>query len=263
MKPLPKSVIHINFIVGDLLFDPRPIWAGLTKAVERGEVPATIGSELPTRFGETAIHLATRNYVMKRAIKELKTALGDIYTQVPDPWNVPVVDAYRVVRGEACEDARDRVLLAIDSFLFEFRAYLDLLARFVHGVLVALGKGPGRTEVLSSGSAVHITGRKGNLKPHDFLLYLCDKLHVATDWYGFLSTCRNFFTHEAAPYCEIEDLMARPPEFDLIIMKANIHDFHRANQSDWFRMSECQSVVKGIHALCAAAQQYLVDVLGK
>ena len=261
MKPLPKSVIHINFIVGDLLFDPRPIWIALTHAFERGEVPAQLARELPKRFEETAIHLATRDYVMKRAIKELKGALADIYNQVPAPWSLPLADGYRVVRGEACEYPRDRVLLAIDSFLFEFRAYLDFLARFVHGVLGALGKGPGQTEVLSSGGAVHITGGNDKLKPHDFLLYLCDKLHVATDWYSFLSTHRNFFTHQGAPYCAIEDRMVRPPEFDLIIMRANIHDFHQANQSDWFRMSECQSVVSGIHALSAAAQKYLVDVL--
>jgi hypothetical protein len=153
------------------------------------------------------------------------------------------------------------VLLAIDSFLFEFRAYLDLLARFVHGVLDAAGKGPDRTELLSSGRAVRITGGDDKLKPHDFLLYLCDKLCVPTDWYSFLQTQRNFSTHQGALYCAIEDLMVRPPEFDLLIMRVNIHDFHKADRSDWFRVSECESVVKGIHALSAAAQQYLIDVL--
>lgn len=200
---------------------------------------------------------------MKGAIKELKAALADIYSQIPTPWSLPASEGYRVVRGAACEHARDRVLLVIDSFLFEFRAYLDLLARFVHGVLGALGKGPRRTEVLSSGAAVHITGGSGKLKPHDFLLYLCDRLHVATDWYSFLSAHRNFFTHQGAPYCAIEDRMVRPPEFDLIIMRANIHDFHQADPNDWFRMSECQTVVNGIHELSAAAQQYLVDALEK
>lgn len=51
--------------------------------------------------------------------------------------------------------------------------------------------------------------------------------------------------------------------FDLIIMKANIHDFHLADPRDWFRMSECKSVLDGIRALSVAARQYLVDVLRK
>jgi hypothetical protein len=198
---------------------------------------------------------------MRQAVEELKSSLLDVYNQVPEPWSVGAVSGFRVVSGAACERARDRVLLAIDSFLFEFRAYLDLLARFVHGVLTALGKGPSRTETLSSGKIVGVTGKNGKIKPHAFLLYVCDKVSIPTDWYEFLSTHRNFFTHEGAPYCAIEDLMVRPPEFDLIIMKANIHDFQQADPSSYFRVSECQAVVAGIAALSAAAQKYVIDIL--
>jgi hypothetical protein len=261
VKPPPKSVIHINFVPDDLQFDPRPIWASLRDASERAVVPAVLVGQLQQAFGETAIHLATRHYIMKRAIEELKTALTDIYNQIPDSWSVPALD--RVVKGQTSERARDHVLLATDSFLFEFRAYLDLLARFVHGILAAIGKGPAQTELLSSGKAIQIAGKNGNLKPHGFLLYLCDRLGVAPDWYGFLSTHRNFFTHEGAPYCAVEDRMVRPPEFDLIIMKRNIHDFESADPSDYFRVSECQSVVDGIRVLSTAAQRHLTDVLQK
>ena len=95
---------------------------------------------------------------MKRAIEELKTALTDIYNQIPDSWSVPAVD--RVVKGQTSERARDHVLLATDSFLFEFRAYLDLLARFVHGILAAIGQGPAQIELLSSGQTIQIAGKK-------------------------------------------------------------------------------------------------------
>lgn len=200
---------------------------------------------------------------MERAIEELKSALGEIYKEVPDPGKIPVLDGYRTVEGDACARARDRVLLAIDSFLFEFRAYLELLARFTHGFLSAIGKGPARHEKLSSGKTVQITGPRGNIRPHDFLLYACDKFGVATDWYDFLSAYRNFFTHEAAPYCALEDLGVHPPQFDLIIMKANIHDFQHADPSDYFRISECQAVVDGIRALSVATHRYLVEALGR
>ena len=72
--------------------------------------------------------------------------------QVPNPWSIPAVNGIRMLNSRACARARDRALLGIDSFLFEFRAYLDLLARFVHGVLNALDKGPAQTETSSGGT---------------------------------------------------------------------------------------------------------------
>jgi hypothetical protein len=261
MASPPKSVIHINFMAGVLIFDARPIWTALRNAEKDRKVSTGLADRLFHELGGTAIHLGTRHYVMRRAVEELKSALLDVYNQVPEPWSIPAVRGFRVVSGDKCERARDRVLLAIDAFLFEFRAYLDLLARFVHGVLSALGKGPSPTESLSSGKTVEITGKNGKLKPHAFLLYISDKVSVRPDWYEFLSAHRNFFTHEGAPYCAIEDLMVRPPEFDLIIMKANIHDFQKADPSDYFRVSECQAVVTGVSQLSRAAQQYLIDIL--
>jgi hypothetical protein len=263
MASPPKSVIHINFIAGDLIFDARPIWTALRNAEKGGRVSTGLADRLFQEFGGTAIHLGTRNYVMRRAVEELKSALLDIYNQVPQPWSIPTASDFRVIGGNECERARDRALLAIDSFLFEFRAYLDLLARFAHGVLVALGKGPSQTESLSSGKVVELTSKNGKLKPHAFLLYISDKVSMSPDWYEFLSAHRNFFTHGGAPYCAIEDLMERPPKFDLIIMKANIHDFQKADPSDYFRVSECQAIVTGISHLSRAAQQYLSDIISK
>lgn len=261
MKHAPKSVIHINFIAGDLLFDARPIWTALRSAEKSGKVSTATAEHLSQKFGEAAIHLGTRNYVMKCAVRDLKNALRDIYELVPEPWSLRPVNGYRVVGGDATERARDSVLLAIDSFLFEFRAYLDLLARFVYGFLTVLGKGPHWKERLPTGKAVEIVGKSGRLKPHAFLLYLCDRFAVPVDWYEFLCSHRNFFTHEGAPYCAIEDRMVRPPEFDLLVMKSNIHDFQKADPSKYFRVSECQAVVNGLAKLSLAAQKLVVDAL--
>jgi hypothetical protein len=263
MASPPKSAIHINFEVGHLPFDARPIWSALIDAEKEGRVPAGSMNRISGAFGETAIHLATRHYIMRQAVEQLNGSLRDIYNEVRDPWSVPAVSGIRVINSNGCARARDRALLAIDSFLFEYRAYLDLLARFVHGVLSALGKGPSRTETLSSGEPVEITRPNGKLNAHAFLLYACDRVSIPTDWYRFLSSHRNFFTHEGAPYCAIEDLMVRPPELDLIIMKSNIQDFQKAKPSSYFRVSECQAVVTNIVALSASLQQFLIDALVK
>jgi hypothetical protein len=256
MSGPPQSVIHVNFIAGPLLFDARPIWTALRQAENDGKIHAPVPADLMREFGDTAIHLGTRHYVMKRAVEELKSALVDIYNLVPEPWSIPVTHGYRVITGD---QARDRVLLAVDAFLFEFRSFLELLAQFAHGILTRLGKAPAHIEQLRSGVAVTITDKRNRFHSHAFLLWLCDRLQITTSWYEFLSKHRNFFTHQGAPYCAIEDRMVRPPEFDLLVMRTNIHDFQRAHSSDYFRISECQQVVEGIRDLSAAAQTFLIQ----
>jgi len=263
MKSPPSSVIHINFIAGSLVFDARPIWTATREAESKGKLPKQVATRLFTNLGGTAIHLCTRHYVMKHATEELKAALQDIYNLVPEPWRIPEKDGFRVVQGNDCERARDRVLLAIDSFLFEFRAFLDLLARFVYRFLLEIGRLPARRQRLSSGKTIDVLDKARKLRPHAFLLYISDKLGVSTGWYEFLNAHRNFFTHEGAPYCAIEDRMVRPPEFDLLVMKANIHDFQKADPADYFRISECQSVVDGLRSLSASLQHYLIETVLK
>lgn len=260
MKGPPHSVIHINFEGGPLLFDARPIWAVLRQAEARGKLAPSRAAEVSAKFGNTAIYLGIRHYLMKRAIKELKDSLLDMFNLVEDAWKPPAAN-YRVIDEKKGGPARDRVLLIVDSFLYEFRSFLDLLAKFAYGILVEVGKGPTQTERLSSGATVEITSKKGKLKPHGFLLYLCDKVQQQTDWYKFLSLHRNFFTHEAAPYCAIEALPVRPPEFGLIIMRANIQDFQNADPADYFRVSEFQGIVNGTRLLSAAAQRHLINVV--
>jgi hypothetical protein len=263
MTPPPASVIHINFIAGSLVFDARPIWTAVRKAEETGKISKTVATRLFANLGGMAIHLGTRHYVMKRAIEELKAALQEIYELVPEPWSIPEKDGFRVVRGKDCERARDRVLLAVDSFLFEFRAFLDLLARFAYKFLVEIGRAPARKQRLSSRKTTDIVDKAGKLRAYAFLLYISDKLGVSKEWCEFLNAHRNFFTHEGAPYCAIEDRMVRPPEFDLLVMKANIHDFQKADPADYFRISECQSVVKGLRSLSAELQRYLIETVSK
>lgn len=255
----PKSVIHINFVAGALFFDPRHVWTALRNAERRGAIQTNAATGLESKFGNLALHLGTRNYMIRRAVNEVKAALTEIYNQVPEPWSLPERHGYKVIGGQAAEDARDRVLLATDAFLFELRAYLDLLARFADGIRVGIRKPPPARHV-HGGKQLKITS-DGRLFPHSLLLWFCDTLAVPTDWYAFLVSHRNFFTHDGAPYCAIEDRLMRPPEFDLLIMRINIHDFRQANPGDYFRVSECQAVVKGVRLPSAAIERHLIALL--
>jgi hypothetical protein len=152
------------------------------------------------------------------------------------------------------------LLLALDSVLFEFRAYLELLATFVYEILVGIGSPPARSVSLSSGQALRLVGKRG-LQTRNFLRYLCDELSCSETWFVFLGTHRNVFTHNGAPYVAIEDRLVRPPEFDFLIMRTNIHDFQRADPEDYFRLSELESVVNGVKKLARAAQDKLVNLL--
>jgi hypothetical protein len=263
----PKAVIHINFIPEILRFEPRRIWTALGRAEALGKITGAERLALESSLGRTAIHMATRDYVMTVAVTELKNALQRLGQLIPEPWKIPEIDrdgnAYRVVNRKEIMIERDHVLLAVDSFLFEFRAYLELLAKFVYGILKGIKQAPSGKQRLSSGISVQVTDRKNKLRSHDFLLYFCDQLGVPIDWFDFLALHRNFFTHAGAPYIAIEDRLVRPPEFDFIIMRENIHQFQAANPKDYFRLSEFKKVVDGLSRLAGAAQRHIVELLEK
>jgi len=261
MPGAPKAVIHINFLPTTILFDARPIWAAVIRAAREGRLPADAMQRISGPWGNTAIHLATRDAIMRRAVRELKEGMQNLCDLIPDTLSLDRLRDFPPLRGDAAEAARDRVLLAIDSFLYEFRAFLELLAKFCYGVLTEVGKQPASTQHLSSGESVTLKDKKGNLRPNDFLRYLCHNLRIPVLWYQFLSKHRNFFTHEAAPYCAVEHRLVFPAEYDLIIMRTNIIDFSKAAPEDYFRVSECSAVLDGVRGLAGAAQHHLITTI--
>ncbi len=264
----PKVVIHINFNVGDLLFQPSRIFTALRRAETRRKIGHSARQNLECDLSDTALFLAGRDYILRTTVEELSNSVRRFQNLVPEPWTLREIDdegaRYRMVGSPEISKERDRVLLAVDSFLFEFRAYLELLAQFVYGILVGIGKGPAPREKLSSGKTIITVDSEGKVKSNDFLLYLCDRFSLGTAWYKFLSRHRNFFTHEGCPYIALEDLSTGPPgppKFDFIVMRVNIHDFAQADPADYFRLSQCQAIVNGVRVLSQASQEYLVSIL--
>jgi len=261
MNTPPKSVIHINFVVGALIFDARPIWSALRVAEQKGRVTLQTAESIQRKFGRTAIHLGTRHYLLRLAVDELSAALVDVYKLVPGQ-GPPTVDGFRVVGGPEWNRERDRALAAVEMFLYEFRAFLELLAKFSFGVLKEIGNLPASAKLLN-GKVIRISTKSGSVRSHEFLQYMCEQLGLSVDWFAFLTDHRNFFTHEGAPYCAIEDRQTTVPEYDLLVMRENIHDFTKARPEDYFRASECQAVVSGIVALSGALQNHVISLLEK
>lgn len=233
-------------MVGEILFDARPIWTALRQAESDGKIRPNTASKLSTEFGNTALCIATRHSLIRISIRELNRSLKDLYALVPDPSKIKPHMGFRMVNGAGVDDARDRILLYTDSCLFELRSFLEFFAHFTFGILDGIGKAPPAQSTSSSGKKLTIVNKKRELRSHDFLLYLCDKLNIATTWYEFLQAHRNFFTHQGAPYAVIEDLSPSTPQLNLIIIRTNIHDFTTADPEDYFRISELQDVVNGL-----------------
>jgi hypothetical protein len=124
-------------------------------------------------------------------------------------------------------------------------------------ILAGIGKKPQATQQLSNGQSVRLADSKGRLRSHDFLLFLCDELKVPADWFTFLATHRNLFTHRSTPYCAIEDRQVLPAEYDVLIMSSNIQDFSIADPKDYFRVSECESIVAGVRRFGYVVQNYM------
>src|ERR1700724_3864946 len=99
MSTAPKAVIHINFLPGELLFDPRPMWSALNNAVRRGKFPTVLSQQLGQQLGGTAIHLGTRDYIMRAALRELKAATLAIRELIPNATEINSIPNTRVVSG--------------------------------------------------------------------------------------------------------------------------------------------------------------------
>jgi hypothetical protein len=263
MTGIPKAVVHVNFLPTALVFDARPIWSAVMRASQENRLPAEAMERISGAWGLTAIHLATRDGIMRAAVRELKTGMAALCDLVPVTLSIDTLRQLPPLNGKDADNARDLVLLAVDSFLYEFRAFLELLAKFCYGVLLGIGKEPRQKQLLASRRGKTPKNGRGKTQPHDFLLYLCDQLNVPVLWYEFLTKNRNYFTHEGAPYCAVEHLLEFPPAYDLLIMKTNILDFSTASPEDFFRVSECSKVLEGVHRLAGAAQQHLIATIDR
>jgi hypothetical protein len=76
MGNAPKAVVHINFLPTVLYFDARPIWGAVIKASDEGRLPADAMQRISGLWGNTAIHLAMRDAIMRRAVRELKEGMA-------------------------------------------------------------------------------------------------------------------------------------------------------------------------------------------
>jgi hypothetical protein len=260
---IPKAVVHVNFLPNVLIFDARPIWSAVKKASREKRLPEDAMERISGRWGNSAIHLATRDGIMRVAVRELKSGMKALCDLIPVTLSIDTLRQLPPLNGKDADNARDLVLFAVDGFLYEFRAFLELLAKFCYGVLSDIGKEPAPKQHLASGREVTIKTARGKIHPNDFLLYLCDQLGVPALWYEFLAKNRNFFTHEGTPYCAVEHLLQAPPAYDVLIMKTNIRDFSMASPDDYFRISDCAKILEGVHQLARAAQGYLIETIDK
>jgi hypothetical protein len=183
MAGSPKAVVHVNFLPTILVFDARPVWAAVLRASREKRLPADAMEYISGTWGNTAIHLATRDGIMRVAVRELKAGMSALCDLVPTTLSIDTLRQLPPLKGKDAESARDLVLLAVDSFLYEFRAFLELLATFCYGVLSDIGKEPPQKHCLAMGREVTIRNGSGKMRPNAFLLHLCDQLNVPILWY--------------------------------------------------------------------------------
>jgi hypothetical protein len=126
------------------------IWTALNGAADKGIISESLAVSLSNKFGETALHLGTRHQLMRLAIRDLQTGMTTLCDLIPLEIGLDTLANPRVIGGDQLFSARDRLLLAIDSFLYEFRAFLELMAEFAYGMLSGRGIQPGRKVKLST-----------------------------------------------------------------------------------------------------------------
>ncbi len=261
MRNLPTSFVHINFLPGEILFDARKIWTALNKAVPEGRISSATADSIQRKLGGTAIHIATRFLVLRLAVSELTVASKTLYSFIPKARSIDTIPNAFVLNLSESEMLRDHVILAIDCFFFEFRAFLELIAKFAFEFLSFVGLKPKNKVRLSNGETRLLTSKRGELQTHNFVLHFSEILNIEFDWFTLLATQRNFFTHSGTPYCAIETSCGLAQPYDLLIMRTNILDFSKADPTDFIRLSECMAIVASVQQFSKALEQYLIDSL--
>src|SRR5258708_21911972 len=103
MRAAPQSVIHINFLPTNLVFDARPMWTALRVASSEGKLPPNAFEQISRALGGAAVHLATRDYIMRSAVLELKRGTAALCDLVPTAVSVDQLRQVRPLQGEQAD----------------------------------------------------------------------------------------------------------------------------------------------------------------
>jgi hypothetical protein len=133
-----------------------------------------------------------------------------------------------------------RLLVDLDSFLFELRFTYEIVGKFLGGFFGrVLGRKLQEAEVIA---ALEASGND-------------------TKWIGMLRRERVVFFHQTAPWIVFEVERGEPFKYNLVVLKKNARDL--SNAEDYVRLHEYRAILQGFEGSMEFLAGWLVDEIEK
>jgi len=213
-----------------------PIWTAIHNAGNRG-----ILLDRDENMGNLALHVSTRLYMLPIIIERINLECRELYKIVRNRQNGKYVFT-KTQEGRALKVDRDllfKLLVDIDSFLFESNSCCDLMKEFIKDVYECAGNMLDDKEVNNLIRTL-ITNNGGN-----------------PNWFVELDNHRNFFIHEGAPYIAVD--LSNESQYEILIMKENIKVFD--DEKKYVRLSQLIQISKGFIQAKGFIQQHLINYI--
>lgn len=230
MVSIVEKWIHLTELGGDPWV--LPIWASVHSAIQNGTVKV-----IPAQLSELGMYISVRLKFLPRIADRINTEAKELYKLVKT--HKPEHEFCEDCEGVAFDinnDLKYRLLIDIDSLLFELNSVCELTGQFFEQ-LHTLAKKP-------------MPKKKAGLS----IKHVLDGAKQDSSWFITLDEHRNFFAHNGAPYVAV-DITTRPNGTDILIMKENIKNFR--DESKFLRLSDISCIVHGFSASQPVIQAYL------
>ncbi len=202
-----------------------PIWNAIHAVVPPGQLPDQLRQEI----GDLMLAVSVRLDCLPTIIDRVNDSVNRLYDEMRQRDKTSDRYAYEPKSG-----VKYPLLIDINSFLSEIYSGLDLIEKLGKKVLRQVMKKSVRGSLVRR--ALEAKGK-------------------SLDWIDKLEGWRHHFTHGGTPWVAV--CLDQEPEYDLLIMKSNVHDFSDAET--FFRLSELDQVRKGWIEALMPVQQYIAS----
>ena len=223
-KPFPKDIRYVDYISRDKWVNP--LWTAVKRAIEEQRIPSHSKTQ-EQKARNLGLSVTLKREYVRKLLGLLRPCLGKLKeflnnTHLPEPDI-----AIRVPT-----DIRHNILVFIDALIFELQSAIELteqVAKFCLSLTSLPGKA--RAEWV--------------------------KERFDGQWRNLITDARHIYTHESAPYFDID--FDHVPNYDLLLIVK--HPKERKEPSDYIRLSDLDEAIQEMFAAADKLCEEVVRVL--
>ncbi len=212
--------IHINYEENDKwLF---PIFNAIRKSLKMSD-----NDKFDNSFTELSYHISTRLEMLPIIYKRLNEGYSLIIEICKEQVNIEHISS-KTKNGyvlEIGEELTHKMLIDIDSFLFEMNSCVELIIKLIEKIY----------------SVLRINVENIN---EELMKMLLEK-GQDKKWFKLLDSGRNFFTHDGTPFFAIDYTNSLKGYYDILIMKENLKVFDDVKK--FYRLSDFNIIADGFY----------------